>query len=254
MAVLRTENLSRSFGGLNVLSGITFSADERERVAIIGPNGAGKTTFFNVLGGQLSATKGRIFLEEREVTKLSPDRRLHLGLARSYQINNLFFTLPLLDNMLLALYGGEHSHVHVLRSLYSRRDYAEEAQRMLELMELWDKRFEIVAALSYGDQRLVEIALTLACKPKVVLLDEPTAGLPTSEALGFAAKIRRLTAETTLVFCAHDMDLVFNLADRIAVLYFGEILCQGTPGEISCNAKVQEIYLGTGTEGAAENA
>jgi branched-chain amino acid transport system ATP-binding protein len=254
MAVLRTEKLSKSFGGLNVLTNVTFSAYEGEKVAIIGPNGAGKSTFFNVLGGQLQASKGRIFLEEREVTKLSPDRRLHLGLARSYQINNLFFTLPLLDNMLLALYGGERSHVHVLRSLYARRGYAGEAQRMLELMELWDKRFETVAALSYGDQRLVEIALTLACKPRVVLLDEPTAGLPTSEALTFAAKIRELTTDTTLVFCAHDMDLVFNLADRIAVLYFGEILCEGTPGEISCNAKVQEIYLGTGSEGATGNA
>ena len=102
-----------------------------------------------------------------------------------------------------------------------------------------------MAALSYGDQRLVEIALSLASRPKVVLLDEPTAGLPTSEALSFAAKIRRLTADITLIFCAHDMDLVFNLADRIAVLYFGEIICEGTPGEISCNTKVQQIYLGT---------
>ena len=253
-AVLRTDNLSKSFGGLSILTGITFSAAERERVAIIGPNGAGKSTFFNVLGGQLPASNGHIFLEGRDITKLSPDRRLHLGLARSYQINNLFFTLPLLDNMLLALYGGERSHVHVLQSLYSRRNYADEAERLLELMELWDKRFETVAALSYGDQRLVEIALTLACKPKVVLLDEPTAGLPTSEALNFAAKIRRLTAGTTLVFCAHDMDLVFNLADRIAVLYFGEILCEGTPGEISCNAKVQEIYLGTGGGEAGTDA
>lgn len=254
MAVLRTENLSKSFGGLDVLSGITFSAGEKEKVAIIGPNGAGKTTFFNLLGGQLPTTSGRIFLEEREVTKLTPDRRLHLGLARSYQINNLFFTLPLLDNMLLALYGAERSHIHVLRSLHGRRDYAREAQLMLEQMDLWDKRFEAVATLSYGDQRLVEIALSLAAKPKLVLLDEPTAGLPTSEALSFAAKIRRLTADTTLVFCAHDMELVFNLADRIAVLYFGEILCEGTPGEISCDAKVQEIYLGKREEGMAGDA
>jgi branched-chain amino acid transport system ATP-binding protein len=252
MPALRTENLGKSFGGLNVLSGITFAAAEAEKVAIIGPNGAGKTTFFNVLGGQLPATRGRIFLAEREVTKLSPDRRLHLGLARSYQINNLFFTLPLLDNVLLALYGAERSHVHVLRSLYARRAYANEAERMLELMDLWDKRFETVAALSYGDQRLVEIALSLACRPRVVLLDEPTAGLPTSEALSFVTKIRRLTADITVIFCAHDMDLVFNLADRIAVLYFGEILCEGTPGEISCDAKVQEIYLGKQEEDGSD--
>ena len=244
MAVLRTEQLCKSFGGLEVLSGITFGVGEKEKIAIIGPNGAGKTTFFNVLGGQLSASRGRIFLEEREVTRLSPDRRLHLGLARSYQINNLFFTLPLLDNMLLALYGVERSHFGVLRSLYRRRDFADEAQKALEIMDLWDRRFETVASLSYGDQRLVEIALALASKPKVVLLDEPTAGLPTAEAIGFAAKIRLLTADTVLVFCAHDMDLVFNLADRITVLYFGRIIAEGTPADIRADSKVQEIYLG----------
>ncbi len=250
MAMLRTEDVGKSFGGLDVLSGITFSAAGNENVAIIGPNGAGKTTFFNVLGGQLTASRGRIFLEGRDVTRLSPDQRLHLGLARSYQINNLFFTLPLLDNMLLALYGAERSHFQMLHSLYRRHDFAAEAEKALEVMDLWDRRFETLAALSYGDQRLVEIALALVSKPKVVLLDEPTAGLPTAEALTFAAKIRALTADTTLIFCAHDMDLVFNLADRIAVLYFGEILCEGTPEEISCNALVRQIYLGSGEDTA----
>jgi branched-chain amino acid transport system ATP-binding protein len=244
MAVLRTEDLSKNFGGLHVLTGIDFRAEDKENVAIIGPNGAGKSTFFGLLGGQLPASGGRIFLEERDVTGLSPNRRLHLGLARSYQINNLFFNLPLLDNMMLALYGGEHSHLQMLHSLYRRRDFLEEAEKSLELMELWDKRFEIVASLSYGDQRLVEIALALARKPKVVLLDEPTAGLPAAEALNFAAKIRALTADTTLIFCAHDMDLVFNLADRITVLYFGTIIAEGSPAEIKANEKVQEIYLG----------
>ena len=146
--------------------------------------------------------------------------------------------------MLLALYGGERSHFQMLRSLYRRRDFREEAEKALEVMDLWDKRFETVASLSYGDQRLVEIALALASKPKVVLLDEPTAGLPTAEALSFAAKIRLLTAETTLIFCAHDMDLVFNLADRITVLYFGEIIADGTPAEIRVHPRVQQIYLG----------
>jgi branched-chain amino acid transport system ATP-binding protein len=244
MTVLRTEELRKSFGGLEVLAGITFSAGEKENIAIIGPNGAGKTTFFNVLGGQLAASGGRVFLGDHEVTKLSPERRLHLGLARSYQINNLFFTLPLLDNMLLALYGAERSHFQMLRSLYRRRDFREETERALEIMGLWDKRLETVASLSYGDQRLVEIALALASRPKVVLLDEPTAGLPTAEALTFAAKIRLLTAETTLVFCAHDMDLVFNLADRITVLYFGQIIAEGMPAEIRAHPKVQQIYLG----------
>ena len=244
MALLAAENLCKSFGGLEILSNISFSAEPGEKVAIIGPNGAGKSTFFNVLGGQLAATKGRIFLGGRDVTKLSPDRRLHLGLARSYQINNLFFTLPLVSNMMLALYGAERSHFQMLRSLYGRRDFCDAAQESLELMDLWDRRFEPLTSLSYGDQRLVEIALAMASKPKVVLLDEPTAGLPTAEAVNFGAKIRRLAGDATLVFCAHDMDLVFNLADRISVLCFGEIIAEGDPAAIRCNPKVQEIYLG----------
>jgi branched-chain amino acid transport system ATP-binding protein len=244
MALLRAEDLCKSFGGLEILSNIQFSAEAGEKIALIGPNGAGKSTFFNVLGGQLAASKGRIFLGERDVTNLSPDRRLHLGLARSYQINNLFFSLPLLSNMMLALYGGERSHFQMLRSLYGRRDYREAAQESLELMDLWDKRLEPLTSLSYGDQRLVEIALAMASKPKLVLLDEPTAGLPTAEALNFGAKIRQLAGEATVIFCAHDMDLVFNLADRISVLCSGQIIAEGDPSAIRSNPKVQEIYLG----------
>ncbi len=249
---IRTENLSKSFGGLDVLSNITFSVAEKSRVAVIGPNGAGKSTFFNVLAGQLRPTSGRVFLGESDVTRLTPERRLHLGLARSYQMNNLFFGLSVYENVLLALYGVERSHLHMLGSLSKRRDYEDEAERVLQLMDLWGKRFNTVASLSYGDQRLVEMALSLASKPRVVLLDEPTAGLPTAEALTFSARIRELTEGATLVFCAHDMDLVFSLADRIAVLYFGEIVCEGTPDEVSCDARVQEIYLGS--EGVAGHA
>jgi len=245
MQVLSVEGLYKSFGGLQVLHDISFGVEAGEKIAIIGPNGAGKTTLFNVLGGQLPATGGHIFLAGKEITNLTPDRRLHLGLARSYQLNNLFFKLSLLDNMLLALYGAEHSHIQIFRSLDNRNDLLTSAQNLLEPMDLWERRFDSVTTLSYGDQRLVEIAFALASQPKIVILDEPSAGLPTAEAAVFANKIRNLSGKATLMFCAHDMDLVFNLADRIMVLYFGEIIAQGLPQEIKTNPKVQEIYLGS---------
>jgi len=160
-------------------------------------------------------------------------------------LNNLFFNLSLLDNMLLALYGAERSHVRMFDSLENRHDLLTSAQYLLEPIDLWEKRFDAVATLSYGDQRLVEIVFALASKPKIVVLDEPSAGLPAAEAAAFADKIRSLAGKRALIFCAHDMDLVFNLADKIMVLYFGQIMAQGDPQEIKANPKVQEIYLGS---------
>jgi branched-chain amino acid transport system ATP-binding protein len=245
MEILKVEGLSKSFGGLHILQNINFTADVGAKIALIGPNGAGKTTLFNVLGGQLPASGGHIYLAGKEITKMAPNRRLHLGLARSFQINNLFFNLSLLDNLLLALYGAERSHTQMFRKLEARADLLESARKLLESMELWERRNDILATLSYGDQRLVELAFALASKPQVMLLDEPSAGLPTAEAARFADTIRSLLGNTTLIFCAHDMDLVFNLADSIMVLYFGQILAQGLCQEIRANPKVQEIYLGS---------
>jgi branched-chain amino acid transport system ATP-binding protein len=245
MQILRVECLSKSFGGLQVLQDISFQVEGGEKIAIIGPNGAGKTTLFNVLGGQLSATEGSIYLSGEEITHLAPNRRLHLGLARSYQLNNLFFKLPLLDNILLALYGAERSHIQMFHTLEDRDDLLASARDLLEPMGLWEKRFDSVTALSYGDQRLVEIAFALASHPKIIMLDEPSAGLPTTEAATFAKKIRELSGNATLLFCAHDMDLVFNLADKIMVLYFGKIIAQGLPQDIKADPRVQEIYLGS---------
>lgn len=245
METLRVEGLSKSFGGLVVLEHVSFRAEAGEKIALIGPNGAGKTTLFHVLGGQLPATGGHIFLSGEEITHVSPDRRLHRGLARSYQLNNLFANLSLLDNILLAIHGAESSHIELLRSLEGRPELLHAAKKLLQPVGLWDRRLEAVSTLSYGEQRLVEIVLALASEPRIVLLDEPTAGLPTAEAALFADMIRSLLKKTTLVFCAHDMDLVFNLADKIMVLYFGKIMAQGTCEEIRSNPKVQEIYLGS---------
>jgi branched-chain amino acid transport system ATP-binding protein len=245
MEVLKVDNLFKNFGGLQILQDVSFAVESGEKLALIGPNGAGKTTLFNVLGGQLPASGGHIYLDSQEITTLEPERRLHRGLARSFQINNLFFKLSLLENMLLALYGAERSHLQLFRTLDNRQDLLAEAQRILEPMGLWTKKNETLATLSYGDQRLVEIAFSLASKPRIVLLDEPSAGLPTAEANAFANTIRNLLGNTTLIFCAHDMDLVFNLADKIMVLYFGKLIANGLPQEIRANPKVQEIYLGS---------
>ncbi len=249
MSILRGENIMKSFGGLKVLNGVTFSAEPGEKLALIGPNGAGKSTLINVIGGQLSATGGSVHLGDRDITRLAPNKRLHMGLGRSYQVNNLFFHLSVTDNLMLALYGASTNHLKMWRPLERRKGLPEEAERLLHTVGLWEKRNEPLHTLSYGEQRLVELLTAFTCKPRVVLLDEPSAGLPTAEAAVFADVIRKLAGEnTTLIFCAHDMDLVFNLADSIMVLFFGQIFAKGLPAEISANPKVREIYLGNEEE------
>jgi branched-chain amino acid transport system ATP-binding protein len=245
MTILRVEGLSKHFGGLKVLSNVSFTVEPGEKLALIGPNGAGKTTLINAIGGQLSVSSGHVFLEDRDITKLSPNRRLHLGLGRSFQVNNLFFELSILNNVLLALHGAETHHLQMWRGLEKRRGLLDEAERTLDLVGLADRMHEPLQVQSYGDQRLIELLCAFAGQPKMVLLDEPSAGLPTAEAAAFADIIRKLAGNTTVLFCAHDMDLVFNLADSIMVLYFGEIMVKGLPKEISANPKVQEIYLGS---------
>jgi len=237
--------LSKKFGGLQVLERLSFAVKAGDKIAIIGPNGAGKTTLLNVLGGQLPTTAGRIYLLGQEITRLPPHRRLHLGLARSFQLNNLFFNLTLIDNMLLAFQGAQHPHFQMFRSINARTDLFASAHNLLESMDLWKRRFDPVETLSYGDQRRVEVAFALASKPKLLLLDEPSAGLTTADAAVFTDTIRNFLEDTALIFCAHDMDLVFNLADRIMVLYFGEIIAQGIPQEIQADPRVKEIYLGS---------
>jgi branched-chain amino acid transport system ATP-binding protein len=248
VTVLQVEDLSKNFGGLRVLNKVSFAVEPGEKLALIGPNGAGKTTLINVIGGQLSASAGQVYLGGKPVTRLPANKRLKLGLGRSYQVNNLFFELSVLDNVLLALYGAEKSHFHMLGKLEKRPGLMAEAERLLSLVALWERRKEPLHVLSYGDQRLVELLSAFTSRPQVVLLDEPSAGLPTAEAFAFADIIRRLSGDTTLLFCAHDMDLVFNLADRIMVLYFGEIIASGLPKDISANPRVQEIYLGSEDE------
>jgi branched-chain amino acid transport system ATP-binding protein len=246
MSVLKVEGLTKSFGGLKVLTGVTFDIESGERLALIGPNGAGKSTLLNAIGGQDPASGGKIFFDDKEITYLSPNKRLRLGIGRSYQTNNLFWQMTILDNVLISFLGPEKRHFRMIARLQRMERLVGEAKRLLTAVGLWEKRHETPFMLSYGDQRLLELLMAFAANPKCVLLDEPSAGFPTAEAVAFADIIRNLAAkDTAIVFCAHDMDLVFNLADKIMVLYFGQILIKGTPEEIRENPKVKEIYLGS---------
>lgn len=241
---LKLEGLSRNFGALEVLKNVYLDVEAGEYVAIIGPNGSGKTTLFNVIGGQLQATAGRIYMFGQEITNLPPYRRTHLGLARSFQITSLFYDLTILDNIIIAIHGKRHSRYQLLRSTSTHGEVVDKAKEMLESVDLWEKRSELAKTLSYGEQRKVEIILRLALEPRLLLLDEPSAGLSIAERPEFINMTKSLAAGTTVIFAEHDMDVVFQLADRVLVLYYGQFIADGTPNEIRDNARVREIYLG----------
>lgn len=244
MNALRVENLSQNYGGLRVLEDISFSIDPGERVGLIGPNGAGKTTLINVLTGLLPSIAGRIFILGQDVTDMPPHRRVSRGLARSFQINTLFTNLSLLNNILLAVQGTKPSRFRMLRPLTAYKDVNAKAKELLGSMDLWEKRDDLISSLSHGEQRLVEILMAIATKPKILLLDEPSSGLTRAETANLSDMLRNVMEETTVFFCAHDLDLIFSMADRVVVLYYGKIIAQGTPEVIKAHPKVKEIYLG----------
>lgn len=244
MEVLKVERLMQSYGGLRVLHDVSFSLEAGERVALIGPNGAGKTTLLNVLTGFIPPAAGQITLLNRNITRMPSNKRTSLGLARSFQINTLFPRLSLLTNVLLAIQGVQSTRFRWFRPIERYSGNIAAARELLERINLWDERDSPVGVLSHGQQRQMEIVLALASKPKVLLLDEPSAGLAGVESNIFIDMIHSLTKDTTVFFCAHDLDLVFTLAQRVLVLYYGKIIAQGTPEEIQDDTKVQEIYLG----------
>jgi len=244
MESLRIDGLRKSFGGLNILGGISLTVDAGEYVAVIGPNGAGKTTLLNVIIGELSADSGRIYLFGKDITAMPTYHRIHAGLGRSFQITRLFYDLSLLDNIALALHASRPSRHAIFRRAKSYMGVVEEAEALLRAVGLWEKKDWLAASVSYGEQRKVEISLALALKPKVLLLDEPTVGLAPGESADFVAMVKALAADTAVLFTDHDMDVVFSLATRVAVLYFGELVAEGSPEEIQRNEKVREIYLG----------
>jgi branched-chain amino acid transport system ATP-binding protein len=215
-----------------------------ERRAIIGPNGAGKTTLFNLIGGQLSPSSGQIFLFGREVTKLPPFRRAALGLARTFQITTLFPNLTVLENMLLAVQALDSVKFVLYRRLTSYQHLLSTAQSLLEQWNLWEKRHALVRQLSYGEQRQLEILLAVAHLPRVLLLDEPTAGLSAAETRQVVAMIQQLDPSITVLLIEHDMDVAFQVARHITVLHQGRLLADGAPEAIRRDPTVAEIYLG----------
>lgn len=249
---LRVQDLSKNFGGLQALDCVSFQVQSGERLGIIGPNGAGKTTLFNLLNGQLPPTGGRIYLMGKDITHLTPNQRAHLGMSRSFQISRLFFRLTVIENCLLALHGTQPSRYRMFPSKKVTQNVMSKAKGILSSVALWDMRDELVKNMSYGDQRRLEIAMSLAPKPKILLLDEPTAGLTAAESAGITDMIVNLGKEITVLIIAHDMDLVFGVAERIIVLHYGRPIADGTPKEIQNHAKVKEIYMGL--EESAENA
>jgi branched-chain amino acid transport system ATP-binding protein len=243
---LRLDGLHKNFGALQVVRDISLSipADER-RIVIIGPNGAGKTTLFNLISGELPPSAGSIHLFGRNVTKMPNYRRTRLGLARTFQITDLFPYFTLMDNLLLALQAHDPCAYQMLRPLRSYGRLYEKAGKLLAEMKLWEKRDSAISALSHGEMRLVELLLGIAGGPKILLLDEPTAGLTRSEGVWLANMIQHLLKDVTLIIIEHDMQIAFALAERIIVLHQGTIVADGKPEEIKKNPRIKEIYLGT---------
>lgn len=239
MKALEVTGLCKNFGGLSVLQGVSFSVHTGERKAIIGPNGAGKTTLFNIISGMIKPTAGEIFMFGKNVTGLSPYRRSRLGLARTFQKNNLFFNLTVFDNIQLALAVGN--------PLQNPREF-------LKHWGLWKKRKTPVGELSYGEQRQVELLLALAQSPRLILLDEPTAGMSPAETEMIIEMLAALPQEITVLIVEHDMGVVFRLADRITVLHHGRVLCEGDADLIKSDPRVKEAYLGTAGEEVDTNA
>jgi ABC-type branched-subunit amino acid transport system ATPase component len=241
---LETKGLCKSFGALTVANDIDFSLERGARHALIGPNGAGKTTFVNLVTGALAPSAGRILLDGSDITALPQARRVKRGLARTFQINTLFRGLSVLETVCLAV--GERLGVagDMHRPAGSRRDVVEGAYALLERLLLADDAGRLVRELAYGRQRLVELAVALGLEPRVLLLDEPAAGVPSSESGIIIEMIERLPPEIALLIIEHDMELVFRLAERITVLVQGRVLVEGTPQEIAADPRVREVYLG----------
>jgi len=245
VTALKVQNVSLNFGGLRALDNVSFEVEFGERHLIIGPNGAGKTTLFNMLSGIYSSSSGEILIDGRSCSKLSVHERAQLGLARTFQLINLFHNLSVLDNVLLALQAVYFKRgLSLFRPMEHYRDIYDMAESLMNFWGLSKRANDPVNVLSYGEQRQLDLAIAMAGKPKLLLLDEPLAGLSPAEASRVVEVIRRLPRETTLILIEHDMDLALGLADGITVLHQGRVIANGSREEIQGHPLVNEIYLG----------
>ncbi len=243
-AVLQTSKLCKSFGALTVAVDIDFALEPGARHALIGPNGAGKTTFVNLLTGRLAPSSGSVTLAGQDVTQLAPAERVKRGLGRTFQINTLFGNMSVLDNVALGVAERRGAASGWWRPASALADVRDEARELLALLGIADDAPLRVLDLPYGKQRLVEIAIALGLKPKVLLLDEPAAGVPKIESERILDALGQLPKDIAILIIEHDMDLVFRFAEHITVLVQGEVLCAGTPAEIKHDPRVREVYLG----------
>ena len=243
-AVLETRRLCKSFGALVVAQNIDFRLEPGARHALIGPNGAGKTTFINMLMGALAPTSGQIVLGGEDVTRAPQSARVRSGLGRTFQITTLFRSLPVLDNVALAVAERSGIATRLWRAASAHKEVIDESHGLLAALGLADDAAARVADLPYGKQRLVEIAIALGLKPKVLLLDEPAAGVPSHESEKILSTLERLPSDIAILIIEHDMDLVFRFARRITVLVQGKVLVEGPPEEIARDVRVHQVYLG----------
>jgi branched-chain amino acid transport system ATP-binding protein len=249
-AVLSATGLVKRFGGITATNDVDLQVQKGARHALIGPNGAGKTTLINLLTGVLAPTQGRIVLEGEDITALAPHRRVDRGLVRTFQINQLFASMTPLET--LALVVSQHRGLgrRFWQRLGADAGVTERCEQLLVQFRLTEVMNQRTQVLAYGKRRLLEIAIALACEPRVLLLDEPVAGVPAGEREELLETLAALPADVSIVLIEHDMDLVFSFATRMTVLVNGAVLTEGTPGEIAANPEVKAVYLGHGEEGA----
>jgi branched-chain amino acid transport system ATP-binding protein len=245
MALLETKSLTKSFGALTAVNGVSLAVEAGSLHSIIGPNGAGKTTLFNLLTGTFPPTSGQILFDQKDITGTPASRVAHLGLARSYQRTTVFPAFSLFDNVWVAAFATGKSWKGLLHK--KTTDYAEVAGRARQALQdvgLEQKSTQLARELSHGEQRQLELAIALAAAPRVLLLDEPAAGLSPEETRRMVALVRALKGRYTMVLIEHKMDIIMSVSDRISVMHFGSLIAEGTPAEIQKNAEVRRAYLG----------
>ena len=245
MAILETESLSKSFGALAAVKDVSLSIEAGSLHSIIGPNGAGKTTLFNLLTGTFAPTSGRILLDQKDITGTPANRIAHLGLARSFQRTNVFPAFSLLDNVWIAAFAtGKSWRGLMWRKTDRYPEVAERMRRALSDVGLSNKGNQLAREISHGEQRQLELAIALAAAPRVLLLDEPAAGLSPEETRRMVALVRALKGRYTIVLIEHKMDIIMRVSDRISVMHFGSLIAEGSPDEIQRNPEVRRAYLG----------
>ena len=249
MSILRTRGLSKNWGAFQANSDISLTFESGARHALIGPNGAGKTTFINLLTGVLAPSSGQVWVGDEDVTKLAPHQRVRRGVARTFQINTLFAGLTVLESVMLALFEQSGRGRVWYRTVARERHIEADAMELLATLRLHEDANVRTHSLPYGKQRLLEIALALAARPKILLLDEPAAGVPSEQSGELFEVIAALPRDVTIIFIEHDMNLVFRFAERITVLVGGRVLVEGKPDEIAADPRVREVYLGEAAHG-----